>query len=96
MRSFEVVVGGQRIRFRSASSETEIEELVRAVNGRIESLQRSTRVVTTQSLALMAALDFADELRRERGRRRNTRDELQALLALADAALGPRGSAVKI
>ena len=54
--------------------ETHIRELAQFVNDKIADLRRRTGAVATHSLALLAALDIADEYFQERQRREDLRD----------------------
>jgi cell division protein ZapA (FtsZ GTPase activity inhibitor) len=67
---------GQRYTLRSDADERYVETLAEMIDGRMRELQRSTKnaaQTTPQSLAVLVALQLADELEREKFRRRELR-----------------------
>ena len=93
-RSVVVHVGGQRYVVRSDADETYIRTLAGYVDERIEEVQRSSRPVSPQSLAVLAALNIADELFQERQRRaelrQKVRDRTKAVVAYLDKEVQTR------
>jgi cell division protein ZapA len=62
----KITVAGQPLAVRTSASPAYIRELADFVTARIEEVRAPGRTVTTQSLALLAALNIADELYRLR------------------------------
>jgi cell division protein ZapA len=87
-RPVVVHIAGQRYVVRSDADESHVQTLARYVNERIAEVQQGTRPAPLQSLAILAALNIAGELFRERQRRedfrRRIRDKGNAVLALLD------------
>jgi cell division protein ZapA (FtsZ GTPase activity inhibitor) len=73
---------------RSDADEGYVETLARHVHERIEEVQSTSRPASMQSLAVLAALNIAGELFRERQRRQSlkakVRERSSAVLALLD------------
>ena len=91
-RAVVVHIAGQRYVLRSDADEAYVQSLAGYVNERINEVQRSPRPVPSQSLAVLAALNIADDLFRERQRRsvlkERVRDKSRALLAYLDKEVG--------
>jgi cell division protein ZapA len=87
-RAVVVHIAGQRYVVKSDADEAYIQSLAGYVNERIEEVQFSSRPVTAPSLAVLAALNIADDLFRERQQRqelrRRIRDKSKAVLAYLD------------
>jgi cell division protein ZapA len=83
-RSIAVTIAGQRYVLKSDADETYVQSLASFVDGRFREVQRSSKQVVTHQVAILAALQIADELFRERrGRaelRRRVRERSQRLL----------------
>ena len=61
-RSVKVSVAGQKIALRTDAKPKYVKELASFVTKKMEEAKGSGRTVTTQSLALLAAMQIADEL----------------------------------
>jgi cell division protein ZapA (FtsZ GTPase activity inhibitor) len=70
------VVAGQQITLKTEAAATYVEDLASFVNAKIDEV-RAGGVVTTQALALVAALNIADELHRLRAREGSLRGEVR-------------------
>ena len=83
-RSIDVEIAGQRLALRSDADETYVASLAGFVEDRIRAIQRGRHAGTFPEVAVLAALQIADELLRERrGRadlRRRVRARVQGLL----------------
>jgi cell division protein ZapA len=84
-RSVTVNVAGQRLVLRSDVDEATVQELADEVGQRMRTVQAHGRAVDTQQVALLVALQLAEELQRERAAtaelKRRVRDKSRALLA---------------
>jgi len=93
-RSVVVHIAGQRYVVRSDADEAHVQALASYVNERIQEVQRSSKPVSPQSLAVLAALNIAGEYFRERQERvdlrRSLREKSKALLAYLDKEVGDR------
>lgn len=67
-RSVVVHIAGQKYAVRSDADETYVRTLARFLDGRIEEVKQASRAVPTEKLTILAALNVADELFRERKR----------------------------
>lgn len=65
-RSLTVEIAGQRIGIRTDGDAGQIRAIAAGVDARIKEVQRSGRGVDTQQVAILVALQFAEELERER------------------------------
>lgn len=90
-----VDIAGQRYVVRSEADETYVRTLASYLDEQIGELKRSAKVVPTQKLAVLAALNIADELFRERLKRaeleQQVRQRSRALLAFLDEQLAKWG-----
>jgi cell division protein ZapA len=68
-RSITVAVAGQRYTIKSDADAAYVEQLASAVDARIREVQRGAKSQSLQAVAVLAALQLADELERERRRR---------------------------
>jgi cell division protein ZapA len=79
-----VQIAGQRYVLRSDGADDDVRELAAFVDARIREVQRQTRAPDTQALAVLAALQIAEELFAQRKAhaelRKKVRDRSQALL----------------
>ena len=93
-RSVVVHVGGQRYVVRSDADETYIRTLAAYVDDRLKEVQRSSKPVSPQSLAVLAALNITDELFKERQRRvelkQRIKDKSNAAIAYLDREVKAR------
>src|SRR5688572_22507774 len=63
-KKVEVLLMGQRFTVRSDRDEKYIDQLSRAENEQFDDIRRNTRTISTHHVALLAALNLADELAR--------------------------------
>ena len=93
-RPVVVHVGGQRYVVRSDADETYIRTLAGHVDKRLKEVQRSSKPVASQSLAVLAALNIADELFQERQKRgdlkQRVKDKSRAVIAYLDREVKAR------
>ena len=65
-RSLTVEIAGQRIGLRTDSEEKHVRRIAQGVDARFKAVQRGGRGVDTQQVAILVALQLAEELERER------------------------------
>jgi len=91
-RSVVVHIAGQRYVVRSDADEAYVHTLAGYVNDRIMEVQQSSRPVSSQSLAVLAALNIAGDFFRERQLRRDlkrkVREKSRAMVAYLDKEVG--------
>lgn len=89
-RTLSLEVFGQRISVVSDADDDRVRQVVAFVNRRFEDLQDGTKRVQTDHIALLTALNLAEELFEERDRREalkvRVRERSSRLLASVDAA----------
>lgn len=61
-RSVSVQIAGQRYGLRSDADDQTVKELAAFVDSRIKDIHKQTRTADTQSAAILAALQIAEEL----------------------------------
>lgn len=87
-RSVKVSVGGHTLAVKTAAPSAYIQELAEFVDAKIEEVKRSGRTVTTQALALLAALNIADELYQlresQKQLKRQVREKSERILRFLD------------
>ncbi|MFI5289882.1 MAG: cell division protein ZapA [Polyangia bacterium] len=87
-RSFAVTIAGQRYTIKSDADEAYVHALAGVVDEKIREVQRAAKTQAPQAVAVLAALQLADELERERMRRtelrRRVREKSQSLRAWLD------------
>ena len=66
----EIRVFGQTFAVKTDSEESHILEVAQYVNDKIEEILKKTRTVSSLNVAILAALNVADDLLKERERRR--------------------------
>ena len=83
-RAVTVTIAGQRYSLRSDAEDREVRALAEYVDGKIREVQRHTKTPDTASVAVLTALQIAEELfalRRAEGElRRKVRDKGRAIL----------------
>ena len=72
-----VEVAGQKLTLRTDAGEEYLHALAAFVNDKIAEVKTSTRTFSTHALAILAALNIADELFQARDRARKETDELK-------------------
>gem|GEM_PF-564657 len=92
-RKVEVTLLGKRFTVRSEKDEAYVHALANFVTRRFEEVQRSARTLSSHDLALLVALNIADDLFAAEDRANATREEVQTrterLMDHLKAALGP-------
>ena len=76
-RSVTVEVAGQKLTLRTDAGEEYLHALAAFVNEKIAEVKTSTRTFSTHALAILAALNIADELFQARDQARKETDELK-------------------
>lgn len=72
-----VEVAGQKLTLRTDAGEEYLHALAAFVNEKIAEVKTSTRTFSTHALAILAALNIADELFQARDQARKETDELK-------------------
>jgi cell division protein ZapA len=87
-RSVTVEVAGQKFTLKTDASEAYVESLAAFVTEKIAEVKTSTRTFSTHALAILAALNIADDLfqARQSGRelKRRVREKSERLLELLE------------
>jgi cell division protein ZapA len=90
-RSVAVTIAGQRYTIKSDADEAYVHSLAGVVNDKIKEVQKGAKTAPLQAVAVLAALQFADELERERARRtelrKRVREKSRAIRAYLDREL---------
>ena len=88
-RSLNLELFGQRFTVVSDNDEARVRDIVAFVNRRLEEIRESSKRIQTDQIALLAALNIAEELFEERQKnrslRRKVRDRSLKLLNAIDA-----------
>ena len=71
MHYSEVEIYGQKFTIKSDLEEAHLDALVKYVDNKIKEISASTGVVSTSKVALLAALNIAEELFQTRGQKDN-------------------------
>lgn len=83
-RAVSVQIAGQRYALRSDADDREVRRLAEFVDGKIKEVQKAARTPDTQSVAILAALQIAEELFEARRSRedlkKKVRDRSRAIL----------------
>lgn len=92
-QQLEVTLSGQTVRVKTDADEKYVKGLAAYVDKKIADISRRTRTVTTQRVALLVAMDIADEYFRSRTRAREFRQEVRRrssrLLEMLDEQAAP-------
>lgn len=86
-QSVSVEIAGQRLSIRSDEGPEYVQELADYVDGHLRSLTGGRRSVSLQRMALLVAVQIADELFREKDLRQRYRARVEARLAALEAAI---------
>lgn len=78
-RPIPIQIAGQRYVVRSDADESYVQSLARSVDTRVNALKGS-RMIATQADVVLAALQLADELHRQKEQKRQIRERSQRLL----------------
>lgn len=76
-QSVEVTIAGQRYVLKSDGSGEHLRALAAYVNGKMDEIRAVTKSLSPERLAVLAALNIADELLREREEGRTLRAEVR-------------------
>ena len=76
-RLVEVTIGNAQYTVKTDADETHIQAIARYVNAKIEEVQSKTRSVSTINVVILAALNTADELFRERDKTQRLMEEIE-------------------
>jgi cell division protein ZapA len=68
-RLFEIKVFGQTYTVKSDAEESHIQEVARYVNEKMDEILKKTRSVSTLNVAILTALNIADDFLREKEKR---------------------------
>jgi cell division protein ZapA len=83
-RSVHVVIAGQRYTLRSEADEDTVRDIAAFVDKRMKEIQRQTRTADSQALAILTALQIAEDLFEERDAtadlKKRIRDKSESLL----------------
>ncbi len=86
MRTFDVKILGQRYKVRSDEGEEYINGLAEYVNNQIGEVQKTTKTVATHNLAILAAMNIADNLFKAKERedqiKKEVRERVRRILKL--------------
>lgn len=90
-RLVAVTIAGQRYSIRSDAEESYVQALAGVVDDKIKQVQRGAKTAPPQAVAVLAALQLADELERERTRRsdlrKRVREHSRAIRGLLDRSV---------
>lgn len=75
-RSVAVHIRGEKYAIRSDADPTYVRKLASFVDSRLEEVRNTTQIVSTQKLAVLAALNIADELFQERRKRTTLKEQV--------------------
>ncbi len=76
-RSITVTIAGQPYSIRSDAEEAYVHALARLVDSKIREVQKGAKYAPRDAAAVLAALQLADDLERERRRRADLRDHVR-------------------
>lgn len=76
-RSVEIKVFGQTYTVKSEAEEGHIQEVARYVNEKMDEVLKKTRSVSSLNVAILTALNIADDLMREKEKRLTLLQELE-------------------
>jgi cell division protein ZapA len=77
MRTFDVKILGQRYKIRSDEGEEYINSLANYVNDQIGEVQKTTKTVATHNLAILTAMNIADNLFKANKRKDQIKKEVR-------------------
>lgn len=82
-RKYEVSLMGQRFTLRSERDEEYVQNLAKFVAQQIEEIRRKTRTVSTHQVALLVALNLADQLFQQNAKQVENKSLIQQKLDTA-------------
>jgi len=92
-RSVKVTIAGQSFSVKTDAKPKYVKDLATFVTERMAQVKKSSRIATTQSLALLAALSIADDLLQEREAlaklKREVRERSERILRHLDKGAEP-------
>lgn len=95
-RSVEIKVFGQTYTVKTDAEEVHIQEVARHVNEKMDEVLKKTRSVSTLNVAILTALNIADDLLKEKEKRialiREIESKSKDLAEKIDLNLGGKGS----
>jgi cell division protein ZapA len=87
MKGVNVEIMGQNLTIASDSGDEWVRDLARAVDGKIKDIRAGTQAVSSVHLAILAALNFADELERLRREHQALVEHIEAMNKRLSAAI---------
>ncbi len=76
-RSVAVTIAGQRLTLKSDAEEAYVQALAGVVDEKMREVQRAAKAASRDAVAMLAALQLADELERERRGRAELRERVR-------------------
>lgn len=76
-RSVAVTIAGQRYTIKSDADESYVQSLANVVDARVREVKRAAKAASADAVAVLAAMQLADELQRERDRRARLRHHVR-------------------
>lgn len=73
----EVTIGNAQYTIKTDADEAYIQSVARYVNGKMEEIESKTKSVSTMNVIILAALNTADELFREKDKNRKSMEEIE-------------------
>ena len=87
MKGVNVEIMGQNLTVASDIGEERVKDLARSVDGMIRNIRAGTQAVSSVHLAILAALNFADELERLRQEHEALVEHIEAMNKRLSAAI---------
>jgi cell division protein ZapA len=93
MKGVNVEVMGQNLFVASDAGDEWVKAVAETVDERIKAIRASTQTANSVNLAILAALNFADELERLRRQHRQVMDQIRAMTRRLNDAMDGREQA---
>jgi cell division protein ZapA len=77
METIEVKILGQRYKVKSDEGEEYVSELAKFLNNKIKEVQKSSKAIATHNLVILAALNIADSLFKEKEKEDSVINEVE-------------------
>ena len=90
MKSVSVEIMGQNLVVSSDADDNWVKSVAEAIDARIKDIRASGRSVNSINVAILAALNFADELRRLKKEHQDLIDQIEALSDKLSTSVGDR------
>jgi cell division protein ZapA len=87
MKGINVEIMGQNLTVASDAGDQWVRDLARTVDGKIKNIRAGTQAVSSVHLAILAALNFADELERLRQEHTALVERIEAMNKRLSAAI---------